>query len=93
MATIAEKICAEISEMTETKVISVSELTQAQHLEVYQISNIGYKIATILPYLSFMSFNREYLVFFDTRDETLIDIFIDFDSIFEVLEIVCAVRS
>lgn len=93
MATIAEKICAEISEMTETKVISVSELTQAQHLEVYQISNIGYKISTMLPYLSFMSFNREYLVFFDTRDETLIDISIDFDSIFEVLEIVCAVRS
>lgn len=93
MVTIAEKICAEIADMNDTKVISISEPTQAQYFEVYQISNIGYKIATMLPYLSFMSFNREYLVFFDTRDETLIDISIDFDSIFEVLEIVCAVRS
>lgn len=93
MVTIAEKICAEIADMNDTKVISISEPTQAQYFEVYQISNIGYKIATMLPYLSFMSFNREYLVFFDTRDETLIDISIDFDSIFEVLEIVCAVRN
>ena len=93
MVTIAEKICAEIADMNETKFISISELTQAQYFEVYQISKIGYKIATMLPYLSFMSFNREYLVFFDTRDETFIDISIDFDSIFEVLEIVCAVRS
>jgi len=93
MVTIAEKICAEIADMNETKFISISELTQAQYFEVYQMFNIGYKIATMLPYLSFMSFNREYLVFFDTRDETFIDISIDFDSIFEVLEIVCAVRS
>lgn len=93
MVTIAEKICAEIADMNDTKVISISEPTQAQYFEVYQISDIGYKISTMLPYLSFMSFNREYLVFFDTRDETLIDISIDFDSIFEVLEIVCAVRS
>ena len=41
MVTIAEKICAEIADMNETKFISISELTQAQYFEVYQMFNIG----------------------------------------------------
>lgn len=93
MVTIAEKICDKIAKMDDTKVISISQPTQAQYLEFYQMSNLGHKIAGMLPYLSFMSFNREHLVFFNSREEILIDISVIFDSIFEVLDIICAIRN
>lgn len=93
MATIAEKIAVEISDISDTKIISISQPTQKEHQDVYFISKLGYKIAEMLPHLSFRSFYRDHLVFFNNREEFLIDISIIFDSIFEILEITCDIRN
>jgi len=93
MATIAEKISTEIATITDTKVISISEPTTAQYLEIYHISKLGKKIAKMLPNLSFLSFDREHLMFVNKHTNALIDISIIFDSIYEILEIVCDIKD
>lgn len=91
--TIAKKISTEITTITDTKVISISEPTHAQYIEVYYISKLGKKISKMVPNLTFLSFDREHLMFANKLTNVLIEISIVFDSIYEILEIVCDIND